>query len=95
MSAYPEGVPVEVCDQFEAIALGLVDQGFVRYSADAILHRIRWHRQVEQGERAFKCNDHWTALLSRWFASCHPKAAGLFETRQRVAKAAPIHAYVD
>ncbi|MGJ4928128.1 hypothetical protein ACQR1I_16645 [Bradyrhizobium sp. HKCCYLS2038] len=91
----PEGVPAEVCGQFERVALELVGAGWFRYSADAILHRIRWHMQVERGQRDFKVNNNWSAPLARWFAARNPEHAGLFETRQSYAKAAPIRSYAD
>ena len=57
---------------------------FARYSADAILHRCRWHWQVERGDRGFKINNNWSAPLARWFLKIHPEAAGFFELRERV-----------
>lgn len=80
---YPEGIPADVCLKFESLALELFGLGFKRYSADAILHRIRWHWQVERGDRGFKVNDHFTAPLARWFLARNPKAAGFFELRER------------
>lgn len=56
--------------------------GFTRYSSDALLHRIRWHHQVERGDRDFKCNDHWTAYLARRLMREHPDFAGFFELRR-------------
>jgi hypothetical protein len=53
-----------------------------RYSSDAVLHRIRWEYQIERGIREFKCNDHWTAPLARWFLKKHPHMDGFFELRQ-------------
>jgi hypothetical protein len=81
---YPEGVPVDVCASFERLALEVRGLGFKRYSADAILHRVRWHMHVERGNRAFKANNNWTAPLARWFLENHPEAAGFFELRERV-----------
>lgn len=80
----PPGIPVAVCKLFETWALYVIGKGKTRHSADAILHKIRWEEDVEQGNRAFKCNDHWTAPLARWFMACHPKHQGFFETRERV-----------
>jgi len=85
VDGYPEGVPEEVCLKFESLALELRGAGFRRYSADAILHRIRWHWQVERGDREFKCNDHWTAPLARWFMRRNPEAGKFFELRERAA----------
>ena len=82
-SDYPVGIPPEVCEHFERLALQVAAGGWRRYSADAILHRIRWTYKVERGNRAFKCNDHWTAPLARWFLARHPELPGFFELRER------------
>ncbi len=75
-------IPQEIMDLFEGYALELIDAGWTRYSSDAILHRIRWHMHVEEGNREFKCNDHWTSVLSRWFMAMYPQHEGFFETRE-------------
>jgi hypothetical protein len=83
----PEGIPVDVAILFERLALQVNKAGHDRYSSDAILHRIRWHINIERGDRDFKCNDHWTAQLSRWFLAKHPELPGFFETRTKRATA--------
>jgi hypothetical protein len=81
---FPAGVPADVCRLFERLALNIRDElRYERYSSDAILHRIRWHYQVERGMREFKCNDHWTAVLARWFLKQHPQNPKFFELRER------------
>jgi hypothetical protein len=77
-------IPQDVCATFERLALQIAGQGWKHYSADAVLHRIRWHYQIERGDRAFKCNDHWTAPLARWFLRHHPELPDFFELRERV-----------
>lgn len=78
---YPEDIPPDVCQLFERFALEVMARGFTRYSADCLLHRIRWHEQVDQGNREFKINDHFSAPLARWFLSRHPEAPKFFELR--------------
>lgn len=85
VTEFPDGIPEAVCLKFESLALGLVELGFKKYSADAILHRLRWHHHVELGDAAFKLNDHWTAPLARWFMNRNPKAGKFFELRERAA----------
>ncbi len=82
-SRYPDDIPKEVCDLFETLALDVAHRGFTRYSADAILHQIRWRHHIEYGDRDFKCNDHWTAPLARWFLAKHPSLDGFFQLRER------------
>lgn len=81
---YPVGVPPEICSLFETLALEVAAGGWQRYSADEILHRIRWHHRVEKKNRAFKANNNWTAPLARWFLSKHPELPRFFELRERI-----------
>ena len=76
------GVPNDVADKFEQLALKISRDGWPKYSARAIMERIRWHMHIEQGNRDFKCNDHWTPVLARWFIAEHPEFDGFFETRR-------------
>jgi hypothetical protein len=78
---YPVSVPRDVSQLFEQLTFYVRQQGFERYSSDAILHQIRWEYQVVRGHRDFKCNNDWTATLSRWFMKKHPEMTGFFETR--------------
>lgn len=83
MNDYPDGVPRNICDLFERLSLEVARRGFKRYSARAVLHRLRWHFNIEKGERDFKCNNNWTAALSRWFLKRHPELPDFFELRER------------
>jgi hypothetical protein len=74
-------IPLEVSSLFNDLATKLRNDGWEHYSADAILHRIRWHFQIERGRRDFKCNNNWTAVLARWWLERHPQHAGFFELR--------------
>jgi hypothetical protein len=80
---YPAGVPPDVCELFDKLALRVAGDGWQRYSADALLHRIRWEMTIERGNRAFRCNNNWTSLLARWWLARHPEFVGFFETRDR------------
>jgi hypothetical protein len=78
----PADVPIEVVDLFETLALQIKAQGFDRYSARALAHRIRWHYHVDRGIRDFKFNNNWTPGLARWFMARHPELPDFFETRR-------------
>ena len=77
------GVPPLVCYAFEKFAFDIIAAGHDKYSARAILHRIRWHYQIEKGDRDYKCNNNWSAPLARWFMEKYPARQGFFETRKR------------
>jgi hypothetical protein len=78
-----EGIPQDVLDLFDQLADSIIAAGFDRYSARALLHRIRWHFKVEKGDREFKCNDHWTPRMARSWLLRHPERPNFFETRER------------
>jgi hypothetical protein len=83
----PEGIPSDVAVLFERLALGLWAKVRRRFSADAILHRIRWEFTVER-DGEWKCNNNHTSVLARWFIARHPDKAGFFETRVKRSEAA-------
>ena len=80
----PIGVPPDVAALFEQIALDIHAKGWNRYSADAVLHQVRWHRHFTYNDRGFKANNNWTSLLARWFLEKHPDKRGFFELRERI-----------
>ena len=86
--ATPEGIPPDVCALFERLALQVSAKGHNRYSADAVLHQIRWHFNIERGDREFKANNDWTSALARWFIARHPDLPKFFETREKRKDAA-------
>jgi hypothetical protein len=92
ISEYPEGIPAPICDKFERLALDVASMGYKRYSADSVLHRLRWHYHIEKGDRGFKCNNNWTAPLARWFLKRHPELPKFFELRERTG---PAEQWID
>lgn len=78
---YPPGIPIEVCDVFVELARQAKDAHLRRYSADAILHTLRWRFTVEQRRAHFKINNNWSSLLARWAMDRHPDLKDFFETR--------------
>lgn len=80
---YLPGIPIEVCQLFEKLAFDARNAGREHYSARTILERIRWHYDVDRGLRDFKCNDHWSPFLARWFLKRHPSWGDFFELRKR------------
>jgi len=79
---YPPDIPIELCDKFIELAREVKRAGRRRYSADAILHRIRWHFVIEQRRGDWKANNNDTSRLARWAMANHRDLEGLFETRR-------------
>lgn len=74
---------------FERFALEAVRAGLSHYSADAVLHRVRWETAVAERSGEFKANNNWTSYLARWFAMRHPEHAAFFRTRSSRADRDP------
>lgn len=55
--------------------------GATRFSADAVLHQMRWERMVE-GSAEYVVNNIWSAYLARRYLREHPDAIGFFELRK-------------
>jgi hypothetical protein len=58
------------------------DAGLSRFSADAILHRIRWFVAVQTRGDDFKVNNDWAAYMARKLMAERPEFAGFFELRR-------------
>jgi hypothetical protein len=61
-----------------------IEAGHEHFSADAVLHRIRWESPVHGGDE-FKVNNNFSSWYARKFAHAYPAHASFF--RQRAAKA--------
>lgn len=91
----PFPVPLDVCHLFEKLTLDLWNAGWEHYSARAVLHRIRWHKHVDIGDRSFKCNNNWTPALARWFMALHPYTGDFFHTRASPGSGGAHHSHED
>ena len=83
-NAFDEANP-SVWSMFVRFAFELIRCGRERYSADALLHRIRWEVAVNTVGDDFKVNNDFAALYARKFREQYPEHAGFFETRERRA----------
>lgn len=78
----------EVYERFCDLVQQLRTRGHKHYSADGILHVIRFHTSVnpkyaDRGD--FKINNNFTALYARKWQASHPACRDFFETRRRGA----------
>jgi hypothetical protein len=74
----PHVWPLFVRYAFEAI-----NAGRKRFSARAIIHRIRWHENVElRAVDEFKINNNWSPYYGRIFCEVYPQHSGLFALRE-------------
>ena len=75
----------DVWEMFERFALEAARAGHVHYSADAVLHRVRWECGVVKRFGTWKCNNNLTAFYARKFHRLHPKHSGFFRLRASMA----------
>jgi|SRR3990172_1342136 len=77
----------EIVAEFERRALALIARGKKHFSADAILHSIRFDTALAtEGDEGWKCNNSYTSRLSRWFELRHPENRGFFEQRKLLSE---------
>lgn len=76
---------------FEKFTKQLIAAGREHYSVDAIMHRIRWHVDVETAGESVKLNDHYTAYYARMFMAVYPQHTGFFELRRRLSTERPAY----
>ena len=78
----------EIWEMFERFAHDVIRAGFTEYSADAILHRVRWECGVVRKSATWKCNNNLTPWYARKFHAQYPQHRGLFRLRASMADAA-------
>lgn len=71
-----------VWEFFKQFTFEVIRAGHRRFSADSILHRIRWETTVKTTGR-FKLNNNYSADYARKFITEFPQFKGFFETRKR------------
>lgn len=63
----------EVWELFQEFAHMARERGRTRYSARAILHRIRWEREIEQdAQQPFKISNIWSSRYARKLVESDP-----------------------
>lgn len=75
---------------FKQFTFELISDGFENYSADAVMHRVRWETkatcQPKPGQRLnpdepYKINNNYVAHYARMFMAEFPRYDGFFRTR--------------
>ena len=72
---------------FETFTFDRINKGYDQYSADSILHRIRWEAPVKSADEAeYKVNNNISSYMARHFIKKHPNHTGFFELRRQTTK---------
>jgi hypothetical protein len=74
----------EIWKAFEKYALEAWDSGRRKYTAQGIIHRVRWSREIEQSGEDFLISNKFIAYYARVFLLKYPEARNVdfFETRE-------------
>lgn len=75
----------EIYRLFDRFAWQAIERGHRRFSADAILHRIRWEARPGSPHRI---NDHFSAYYARLWIANNPDQRHFFERRVAEGEAA-------
>ncbi len=67
-----------VWELFRKFTNNRIDKEFTNYSADAVMHRVRW-----EGGGRYRIDNTYVAVYARWFMEVYPKHKGFFRTRHR------------
>ena len=77
----------DVWKMFEEFTFQMINQGYKKYSVNAIFERIRWEKDVGgDGVTQFKIGNNYRAFYSRRFMKKYPKYEGFFRTRKQVSE---------
>lgn len=74
----------QVYELFKQFTFEVIRSGRRHFSADAVLHRIRWEAAVKTTDsEGFKINNNYAAFYARKFMKDFPQYEGFFRTRRR------------
>lgn len=71
----------EIYQLFKRFTLEAVQMGRQRFSAEAVINRIRWETMV-RGDDEFKINNNIKPYYSRKFMNEYPELEGFFQLRK-------------
>jgi len=74
-------IPAPIVLKFVEMAYQVKEIGYKKYSAWTIINIIRWHEEIDKGNRNFKCSNNWMAHLARWTMEKYPDLDGMFNIR--------------
>lgn len=66
---------------FDKFARQVLAAGYRRYSADAVIHRIRWHTTIVARNPVLRISNNHASYYARLWMVANPQHAGLFQLR--------------
>jgi len=75
----------KIWELFVKFTFQVIARNLAHYSADAVVHRIRWFTNIETMGDPFKINNNFVTCYARMFHRTYPEHYGFFELRQRIS----------
>ncbi len=75
----------KVWELFDRYAHELLEKGITHWSADNILHKIRFETAIETNDPNYKINNNYSAFYARKFVRIYPIHKDFFEFRKSKA----------
>lgn len=66
---------------FDKFAMQIIAAGYQRYSADAVIHRIRWHTNIVARNPTLRMSNNHASYYARLWMRNNPHHTQLFELR--------------
>lgn len=76
---------------FKRFTFEIIKRGHRHHSAEAIIHRIRWHVNLETVTADFKMNNNYAAFYARLFHRDYPEHARFFRKKVSTADLMFLH----
>ena len=73
----------DIYDLFEHFTMDVIAAGHDHYGAHGIIHRIRWHTDIEKKGKAFKISNTAFPFYARLFMALHPRHSKFFRTQDK------------
>lgn len=71
---------------FVKFAIQARAKGKQKYSADSLMHRVRWECEIDGGQDEYVVNNNWVSIYARLLACKSPDFAEFFEFRKLKGK---------
>ena len=81
-----------VYELFKRFTFEVIKKGVRKWSADAVMHRVRWEASLITDDPKFKINNNYITFYARLFMAEYPQHQGFFEIRRRLQHKGNTHA---
>ena len=84
-----------VWQYFQMFTFDRIYRGFKRFSAYAVIERIRWETELPDTEGEFKISNNHRPFYARAFMEAFPQHVGFFQLNEQISRLHPPHHWYD